>query len=134
MNTYYINDQNFINSEIYQNFLNNNPQRGTLSIRAYAANEAVPIEGVNISISSNIDDNKIIFYEGTTDSSGTITGIVLPASTLNLDNLSAPNKTEYNIQAVYKNIARNYKINMYENVSVIQNISIVPEMGDISGS
>ena len=131
MNTYYINDQNFINSEIYKKFLDNNESRGILNIRAYAASQAVPIEGINIIVSTNLDNNKIIFFEGKTNSSGVISGIVLPAPTLNIDNLNAPNKTEYNIEATYNNLVKNYKINVYENVSVIQNISVVPEMGDM---
>ena len=131
MNTYNINDQNFINSETYQNFLRNNPSRGYLNIRAYAASQAVPISGLRIVVSTNIDNNKVVFFEGSTNSSGIIGGIALPAPRLDPNNLDAPNKTSYDIQATYipDNITQIYKVNMYENVSVIQNINIVPEGG-----
>ena len=131
MNTYNINDQNFINSETYQNFLRNNPSRGYLNIRAYAASQAVPISGLRIVVSTNIDNNKVVFFEGSTNSSWIIGGIALPAPRLDPNNLDAPNKTSYDIQATYipDNITQIYKVNMYENVSVIQNINIVPEGG-----
>lgn len=131
MNTYTINDENFINSSIYREFLKNNPSRGYLNIRAYAASQAVPISGLKVVISTNIDNNKVIFFEGSTNSSGIIGGIALPAPTLNTDNLDAPSRTQYQIEATYipDNLTRLYTVNMYENVSVIQNINIVPEGG-----
>ena len=131
MNTYNVNDQNFINSEIYQKFLSENTSRGYLNIRAYAASQAIPISGLRIVVSTIIDNNKVIFFEGSTNSSGIIGGISLPAPKLDPNNLDAPNKTTYEIQATYTpdNITQIYKVNMYENVSVIQNINIVPEGG-----
>lgn len=129
MNTYNINDESLINSKFYQDFLSNNPSRGYLNIRAYAASQAIPISGLRILVSTNIDNNKVIFFEGSTNSSGIIGGIALPAPKLNPNDLEAPNKTEYEIQATYApdNLSKTYKVNMYENVSVIQNISIVPD-------
>lgn len=131
MNTYNVNDQSFINSEIYQKFLSENSSRGYLNIRAYAASQAIPISGLRIVVSTTIDNNKVIFFEGSTNSSGIIGGISLPAPKLDPNNLDAPNKTTYEIQATYTpdNITQIYKVNMYENVSVIQNINIVPEGG-----
>jgi len=130
LNTYNINDENFINSLSYQNFLRNNPSRGYLNIRAYAASQAIPISGLKVIVSTNIDNDKVIFFEGSTNSSGVIGGISLPAPSLDPNNLDAPNKTTYQIEATYApdNLTKIYSVNMYENVSVIQNISIVPDM------
>ena len=129
MNTYSINDENLINSIEYRNFLKNNPSRGYLNIRAYAASQAIPISGLKVNVSTNIGNNKVIFFEGSTNSSGIIGGIALPAPTLNPNDLEAPSKTEYEIEAIYTpdNLDKTYKVNIYENVSVIQNISIVPD-------
>lgn len=129
MNTYNINDESFINSQIYQDFLRDNPGRGYLSIRAYAANQAIPISGLRIVVSTNIDNNRVIFFEGSTNISGVIEGISLPAPRLDQNNLDAPNKVIYQIESSYipGNISRVYDVNMYENISVIQNISIVPD-------
>ena len=131
MNTYNINDQNFVNTEEYQQFLRNNPSRGYLNIRAYAANQAIPISGLKIVVSINIGNNKVIFFEGSTNSSGVLGGIALPAPRLDQNNLDTPSMTTYDIEATYTpdNLVKLYKVNMYENVSVIQNINIVPEGG-----
>jgi len=135
MNTYNINDPNFINSSLYIKFLNDNPKQGRLKIRAYAANQALPISGLKIVISTLYDNSRIIFYEGETDSSGIIEKIILPAPTLDTNNLSAPNKTEYEISATYTpdNINTIYKINIYENICVVQNIDIVPQTEFVGG-
>ena len=70
MNTYYFNDSNFKELDIYKNFIKENSGNAYLDIRTSAASEAIPISGVKIIISKIIDNNKIIFYEGLTDSSG----------------------------------------------------------------
>lgn len=128
MNTYNINDQTFLNSDLYQDFIKDNPKIGRLRIRAFAANEAVPIEGVNITVSTIYNDNNIIFYKGVTDSSGLIERIFLPAPLLVTNNLEIPNKRVYEILATYPkdNLNTVYKVNIYEDVCVVQNINIVP--------
>lgn len=137
MNTYNVNDEEFLNSSLYQNFIKDNPSQGYLRIRAYAASQAIPISGVKIVVSTNIGDNQVIFFEGYTNESGIIEKITLPAPEINLDNLNVPNTTTYSITATYgpNNISRLYKVNMYENVYVVQTINIVPdnqvEMGGV---
>ena len=136
MNTYNINDTEFINSATYQKFLSDNPSRGYLSIRAYAASQAIPISGLKIIVSTIIDNSKVIFFEGSTNMSGIIEGISLPAPQLTANDLIAPNKTIYQVEATYpsNNLNKVYSINMYENISVIQNISVVPNMNlDLGG-
>lgn len=130
MNTYNIKDNEFINSNIYKNYIKENPTEGYLKIRAFAASQAIPIKGLNIIISKTIDNNKIIFFEGITNESGIIERIILPAPRLLESNLDTPNSSEYEITAIYNpnNIETKYKVKIYENVYVIQNISIVPKM------
>ena len=128
--TYNFTDSNFINSSIYQNFLEENPVYGYLKIRAYTAGGAVPIEGLKVTVSKNIDENKIIFFEGTTNDSGVIDTIQLPAPRINGENLNAPNRTKYDITATYNNITYTYIVNIFENIYVIQNINITPSMNE----
>ena len=131
MNTYNFKDETFTNTEIYQKFIRENPTEGYLKIRAYAASQAIPISGLNITISKLIDNTKVIFFEGATNESGIIERIVLPAPRLLETNLDAPNSTEYDITATYSpdNLDTVYKVKIYENVYVIQNIGVVPEIG-----
>ncbi len=131
MNTFNINDQNFLNSEVYKNFIKDNPSNGYLKIRAFAANQAIPISNLNIIVSKNIDNNNVIFFEGKTNSSGIIEKITLPTPKLDQNNLDKPSSTTYDIEATYQNETRIYKVNMYENVYVLQEININPSMGGI---
>ena len=80
-----------------------------------------------------LDDNYIIEKDNT----GVIEKITLPAPKLEQNNLLSPNKLTYEIKATYldNDIHKVYKVNIYENIYVVQNISIVPslnmEMGGI---
>ena len=136
MNTYNVYDDEFKESSIYKNFISENPSRGCLRIRAYAAYGAIPISGLKVVISTEFENNKIIFFEGVTDESGIIERISLPAPVLSLDNLSAPSKRVYSIDANYMDINKKYNINVYEGICVTQSISIVPNLnvGGFNGS
>ena len=127
MNTYNINDEDFKSSSIYQKFINENPTTGTLRIRAYAASGALPISGVIIKIQNNYNGDIIVFYEGVTDESGVTPKIVLPAPRLSADNLEAPSKLTYDIIAKYPkdNFEESYKVNIYEDICVLQNINVM---------
>lgn len=135
MNTFNINDQEFVNSEIYQNFLRSNPSQGFLKIRAYAASQALPVVGLKIVVSKIIDNNRVIFFEGNTNESGIIERINLPAPRLDPNNLDAPSSTTYEITATYEgeNLTNIYRVNIYENIYVIQTISVVPTMNVMAG-
>ena len=133
MNTFSIYDQDFVNGEVYQNFIKDNPSNGYLRIRAFAANQAIPISGLNITVSKIIDNNNVIFFEGATNSSGIIERITLPTPKLDPNNLDAPNSTVYDINATYNNENKIYKVNMYENVYVVQDINVVPNMNIMGG-
>ncbi|MBR1413481.1 MAG: hypothetical protein IJ574_02275 [Bacilli bacterium] len=130
MNTYYIKDQEFLNSKIYQDYLKDNPSEGMLRVRAFAANQAVPVKGMEIIVSTVYENSKIIFYDGLTNESGVVENINLPAPKLNPDNLDAPNAAKYDIEAKYvpDNIDTFYKVNIYEDICVVQNISVVPKV------
>ena len=130
---YNVNDINFVNSDFYQSFLKDNPVVGYLKIRAYAARGAVPISGVKIVVTKYIDDEKVTFYEGVTNESGVIEKISLPAPILNENDLIKPNNTIYDIKSTYDGIDANYQVRIYENVLVIQPISVTPDMSKMGG-
>ena len=108
--------------------MSENPLTGNLNIRAYAANRALPISNVLITVSKIIDDYKVIFFEGKTNNSGLIETITLPTHEINQDDLIAPIPTKYDIEAIYGSEDLLYHVNMYSNIFVNQNISLVPEM------
>ncbi len=77
-----------------------------------------------------MDGEKVIFYEGVSDSSGSISNIELPTPELGSDE-EVPMYSEYDVLATYNNINLNFKIRMYSNIKVLQNINIVPTMESI---
>ena len=134
MNTVNFNDPNFINTQLYQTFINNNSSIGTLNIRAYAANEAIPMSNVRVIVSKVINNNKVIFFEGQTDNSGLINKIELPAPRPVESNLETPNSTEYDIEAIYDSTDLIYRVRIYPNIFVLQSINIVPDVRLIGGT
>lgn len=133
MNEIFYDDEVFRQSEMYQNFIRENPLTGCLKIRATSANEAVPIENINIRISKQINGYKIIFFEGKTDTSGMINNIILPAPNETENDEIIPLFTTYDIEAIYSpnNFKANYKVSIIPNVCLIQYINIVPGSGEM---
>ena len=127
MNTYNIDDTELNNLNLYQDFIKENAGIGYRRIRAYGASEAVPIEGVNIEVSTLLGYNtKLVFFTGKTDASGMIERLELPAPKEGIDNLIAPKKTVYNIKASYDGTVENIKVNLYDGICVQQIINVVP--------
>jgi len=134
MNSVNINDENFKNTEMYKDFIKDNPGEGRLLIRAFAANEAIPIANLRVTVSLDIDSTKVIFFEGYTDNSGMIPRLFLPAPIYNTNNLVEPLFTTYDIFATYNNNDLIYKVNIYDNICVVQNINVVPEINERKGN
>ena len=122
----YLDNKELINSEAYKEFKKNNPEYGNLKIRVYTASEAIPISNLKVTITTKIGNDNVVFYEGYSDESGVIENISLPAPKLDLNNLDVPKSIIYEILATYvpDNVSKVFKVNIYENVTVIQNINI----------
>ena len=127
-----INDNEFVNSLVYQKFIENNPGKGYLKIRAYAASEALPVVGLRIIVSSLIDNEKVIFFDGITDDSGMIDTLTLPTPKLDNSNLEIPFTINYSIEAIKDTINKKFSVDMYDGVCVVQNINFVPGGSNVS--
>ena len=128
MNSINFNDPNFIKTDTYKEFINKNNSNGILNIRAYAANAAIPISGLNVIVSKVLNNQKVIFFEGATDNSGIINQILLPTPSISDNNQEIPLSQDYDILAVYENQNLIFKVLMYSGIQVNQNINIVPQM------
>ena len=126
--TYNVNDKEFLNSELYRSFINANPGIGFLKIRAFAASQAVPISGLSVQVSKDIGGNKVIFFEGITNESGVIEKIQLPVPRMGTDNMISPVISVYDISTTYEGESRVYKVNVYDNIYVVQNINVTPNI------
>lgn len=121
-------DPNFITTTTYKEYMSENKSYGYLNIRAYAASLAIPIKGLNVVVFKNLDNKKVVFYSGTTDESGIIEKISLPTPTVSSNDEVVPSSQDYEIEATYENQKLIYKVIMYSNISVNQNINVVPIM------
>lgn len=125
---YFFDSEEFKNTSTYKNFININDSKGLLKIEASTANEAYPLEGVEIIISKELDNNKVIFYKGITNESGIIDGIVLPTRSIRKDVESASDIlfTTYDLVANYPkyNMKKLYDVSIFDDVKVIQPITI----------
>lgn len=129
MNNVSLNDKDFLNSNVYMEFMNNNPGIGYLKIRAYSANQAIPVKGLKIVVNKKIDGYNVNFFEGYTNESGVIENISLPTQKIDSNDLIAPKSTSYEIIASLNNQTNlNFIVNVYDKLYVIQNISVVPKM------
>lgn len=113
----------------YKEFINLNPAFGRLKVRAYTASEAIPVRGLDVKITKIIDGVNVVFFEGKTDSSGVIENILLPAPKLDNAENQVPPSIEYNLTASYDEKFKPvvYKVIIYDNIYVIQNINVLPE-------
>jgi len=133
MNTVYITDEEFMKTEVYQEFMKKNTGRGNLKIRAYAASEALPVSGLKVIVSSEMDGYKMIFFEGVTDASGIIQTLSLPTPPLEFNNLEVPNTTTYHITAISNgSLSQDFLVNMYDGICVVQNINFIPGGSNVS--
>ena len=61
-------------------FLQENPYRGLLRIQAFRGPQTFPVQGVAVTVSHAFSDgSEYVFFTGTTDESGIIDAISLPA-------------------------------------------------------
>ena len=124
-----LNDLDFLNSNAYIEFLKNNPGKGYLKIRAYQANQAIPVKGLKVLVNKKIDGYNVNFFEGYTNESGVIENISLPSPKIDSNDLIAPKSTTYEIIATNSQSNLNFTINVYDKLIVIQNISVIPKGG-----
>lgn len=121
-------DLEYRKTDSYLKFINDNPSNANLNIRTSSFNLSLPISGVEIIVSKEIDNNKIVFFRGFTDDSGMINKIVLPTPKEVSNDLEIPLGIIYDINAKYDkdNFNKNYKIIMYSGICALQNINIIP--------
>ena len=123
-------DESFKNTNDFLEFKNLNPGIGRLKIRAFAANEALPVSNVHVVVSCLFHDMKIVFFDGLTDASGMTSVIELPTPRTNSDDLIVPEAINYEVESedVEMNNKQSFVVKMYNGICVVQNIIIVHNM------
>lgn len=116
----------------YQQFIKENSDVGYLKVMTFTAYQAIPVENVEILITRDIGDKKVIFFRGVTNSSGIIDNIELPApvSGYNIKDYQTSNYTIYDLTAIrtdYETIKK-YSIGMFGGIKIIQYVKMVPNI------
>jgi len=128
MNNVNFNSEAFMQTNEYQEFIARNNSQGYLNIRAYAANSAIPISGLRVVVSKIINNQRVIFFDGSTNNSGIISSISLPTPKIETNNTIIPEHEDYDITATYNNEDLLFKITMFSNIQVLQNINVIPSV------
>ncbi len=121
---YNFDSQEFKNTDIYKNFVNENSARGILKVEAHSSTNAYPLKDVRIVVSKMIGNDKVIFFDGVTNESGIIENIILPTKEMAEEVNSASDIvfTKYDLEASYPNndLKKDYDVSIFDNVKVIQ--------------
>lgn len=132
--------EEFKNTDLYEDFLLENSDIGNLKVQVFTAYGAIPIPDTKIVVYKDIEEYRVIFFQGVTDSSGIISEISLPAPKMVTSNEETPIYTIYNMTAFneeYETI-KNYTIGMLGGINVIQYVKMMPivdlEGVDLSGN
>ncbi len=125
--TYNFDSESFRNTSLYRTFMEEHQGNGILKVEAYTASGAYPLEGVEIIISKNIGDDKVIFFDKKTNASGIIEAIVLPTIKQNKVVEAADDivYTTYDLEAKYPeyNLDKMYSVSIFDDIKVIKPIT-----------
>lgn len=128
--------EEFKNTDLYEDFIKENDDVGNLKVQTFTAYGAIPVEDTNIVVYKDIEEYRIIFFQGITDSSGIISDIVLPAPKMVTSNEEVPIYTIYNMTAFntgYETL-KNFSIGMLGGVNVIQYVKMLPDINILEGN
>ena len=126
----FISYDEFKKLDIYNDFINVNPDMGILKIEAFTANEGLPIPDTDILIYKDIGEYNVIFYKGKTDLNGMIDNIYLPTPKMSESNSLEPLYTVYDMNAYHIGFEtiKKYSIGMFGGIKVIQYVKMTPEV------
>ena len=127
--------EEFKNTDLYEDFIKENDDVGNLKVQVFTAYGAIPVSDTNIVVYKDIEEYRIIFFQGVTDSSGIISDIVLPAPKMVTSNEETPIYTIYNMTAFntgYETL-KNFSIGMLGGVNVIQYVKMLPDINAFEG-
>lgn len=120
----------------YDDFIARNNEEGALKLQSYRGEQAFPIRDVSVMITKRIGDLIYIFFEGETDESGIIDGIILPAAPKgNSLEFGVPNNTvKYIMRAAkdgYDTIER--EVEIFSGVKTVQPLKMMQREGGLYG-
>ncbi len=114
-------------SGTYPQFLRRNPAIGWLKIQASRAHRALPTEGVEITVLQQFNDQRVLFFRGTTDADGLISDIPLPAppKAASLQSQTSRQGALYQVFASHPDFApMRYEAEIFEGITSILPVAL----------
>ncbi len=115
-------EENLYNT--YDEFLNDNPQSGSLRVQAFVAGRAFPVSNVKVSVTKEIGGEPYLVAERMTDSSGIAGNITLPAPESNLSETPVTTQIPYATYDVLIEQPR-YVTLLYKDVPIFDSIESI---------
>lgn len=109
-----------------EQFLAENPRRGTLRILAFRGDQVAPIPGVEVTVTHTLENQPYLFFQGVTDQSGVIESIMLPAPprATSLHAGTHPSAV-YHIRSEHPNYQPLEKtVDIYESIQTVQPLQL----------
>ena len=123
----------FKDSDDYGDFIKDNPSLGNFKVQVSMGSGGIPVDGVEVLVTKDINGKKVLFFKGETDDSGMIDNIKVPApkSMTDFSFKEFPGHTDYDLSIICKkhNVIKEFVLQAYGDVKAIQNVNIVPSGG-----
>lgn len=124
--------EEFKRTDLYNDFIKENPDLGRLKVQAFTAYGAIPVSDAKIIISKDIEEYTVVFFQGVTDSSGIIDNIMLPAPVTVTSETPevVPKYTVYKLTAFHQayETLKSYSIGVFGGVNIIQYVKMLPNI------
>ena len=120
-------------SGLYDEFENNHPGRGTLKVQVSTAQGSIPVSSARVGVDVIYNGQRLVVYKNTTDESGIVDGLVLPALPKELSEnyeTAQDSGTEYLVSVYHDTYVDkpDMLIKIYDKVETILPVNLVPEM------
>ena len=115
----------------YAQYIEGYPGRGTLKVQINAAFEAFPVKGVEVDVAMVYNGVRYLLYRDTTDSSGIVDNMVLPARAKDVllnPQPSGVNEAQYLVSLFHPGFQSviDKNITVYDRIETILPISLTP--------
>ncbi len=109
---------------------------GTLTVRAYTAGGALPVEGAVVRIFGASEDNRLAVFSGVTDRDGLTEKFTLPAPSVSLSMSPDPSELPYSVYDLEVSAPGYYtkRINgltVFSGINSVQLINMIPGSGNM---
>lgn len=124
--------EDFKKMDLYSDFIRENPDIGHVKVQVFTAYGAIPVSDTQIIITKDIEEYRVVFFQGKTDSSGIISDISLPApkTVTSATPEVVPEYTIYDLTAIHQGYEtlKSYSIGIFGGVNIIQYVKMLPNI------